>query len=151
MPGSGTTTPTKLLDFCYAQAATLPTLVCSEGKRRLAESENLENLVRALPPQARGYLGAWIEETQRGNVTNPGEIVIQGLLLVRVSKDVTSDMVVAYDLVEAVAQLWGDESTLAIVGSQRPDRLRWTQVGDNLEDDVVGFEITARYKWIGCG
>jgi len=148
----GTTVPTRLLDWCSQRAATLPTLMVSEGKRRLAESESLENMVRALPAQARGYLGVWIDECSQGNLTTPGEVTIAGLLVGRLPKDVTTDVTVLYDLAEAVSQLWGDESTLSAAGvPSRPLRITWRPTGDNLEDDVVGIEITARFSRQGCG
>jgi hypothetical protein len=151
---AGTTVITKTADSIQAAVSLVNGVQVSwQGKHRVTDG-GLEDAVRAFTPQNQGYF--WFSFDQRVYFTQTmvGEASFKGNLMVRLQKDVDSDVNAAYDLAERIGTELAREGVYQPSGS-RPKMITWnpaTEEQFQLEDDILVFEYDMRYT-IGptCG
>lgn len=144
---AGTTVVTKTADAIKTKvAAVLGISTAWQGHQRIDDGL-LEDNIRALNAEQQGYFWFWFDERTYGPQTQTGEIAFRAQLGVRMDKDVSTDMTLAYDFAERIGAAMAKESNFVTAGS-RPSRITWNPLvpgAKPMEDNICYFEYLMRY------
>jgi hypothetical protein len=121
-----------------------------EGKRRIAETENLEETVRALTAETQAVL-IWypIERVSGSNINLEGVFVVGGLLLVRLPRDTTTDLGDVLDLCEAIGAAVNQECMYKGFDQRISYRYTFAE-GLQQQHDIVRVELSVELPIRSC-
>jgi hypothetical protein len=145
MPGS--TQPTKLLDQIAVVVGAITGIGArvAQGKKRFSEVQNLEADILALTEQSQGYFAFKLGGRSAGNQTVMGGVDVDGILLVHLDKDTTTDANTLFDLAESIVAALGRESNFTSVGA-RPSKINYIESDDDFEDGIAVFIFACSYE-----
>jgi hypothetical protein len=122
-----------------------------EGKRRIAETENLETQARALTAYSQGLLAWWpVERTTGSDVSQQGLFIVGGALYVRLPRDTTTDMGTVLDLLETLGAAINQECSYTY---SRDKDFVFRYAFDEetqLQHDIVRVELTVEFPLVAC-
>lgn len=142
---------TNTLDKIATQAATVSAFAgrIYQGKARLADNVNLENLVRALTELSQGYLVFWPSARDSGSATEGGTVTVKGYALFRVKTNTTNTLNTVWDICEDLLDKIMDDTAMRAANS-RAKAGAWSMEGEGLSDDILKVDFAITYE-IGPG
>lgn len=151
--GYQTITSSTSISISYSNSGADTSSTCSgmastrvaQGKRRFSETENLEEVIRAMTAETQGYFAFKPATRDTGTQTDTGTFSISGVLYYNLPKDVTTTTDDLVDLAEAVMTALGVESHYASAGG-KPIRGSYFEGEDLFEDGIAEFEFTQVFQ-----
>jgi hypothetical protein len=115
------------------------------GKYRDAESVDLDDQLRAGPPQVSGYFSYKLKERVAAGQINPGNVQISGLLCVYLPSDVSTNMGCVIQLAEMILACLNNEAAFRCCGA-KPVRNIYIPQDDNVDDKILQIEFESEYQ-----
>ena len=116
-----------------------------EGKWRISDSTNLENIIRASSEETTGWFIYWVGDATRQD-SNTGKqtiLIIKGILFYRMDANVTTTLSAPYELAESISATFMLASNWLTIGA-KPNTSKWSESTDRLESNIgeIEFEVS---------
>lgn len=151
--GAGATGVTKVLDQIATEAALVTGFTAAgrvfQGKKVHDESDNHEENIRGQTAEAQGYFTFSLESRQAGTLSQPGAMIVKGLVEVYLPQEDSTDANSAYDLVENLFAALMKSGPFDDHGAKPSGSSAWGPVEDLGEpkDGIAEFEMSLVSIW----
>jgi len=131
----------------YTLASALTGVTTKRGRHRYQENDDPEATLRGQTAETKAIVQWFIEErtAPAPSATTSGSLTIHGQVSMRLRTQESSEMDVAYDLMDSIFEAVMQETDYNILGV-RPVNGRWGRDVGELENDIAVFFISITFQ-----